>query len=156
MVLDFDGVLTDGKVGVMSNGTEFVICDHRDGQGVESLKNSGVMVMVISRQTSEYVSVRCNKMKMRCIYGVLTNKARCLKEYLQSNFLKFSLAEVCFIGDDLGDLEVMGIVGVPIAVNNAVGEVKKIACYITKRCGGDGAVREVTDLILRARGGKRV
>lgn len=150
LVLDFDGVLTDGHVLVDRDGVESVRCSHRDGQGIGDVRRAGLLVVVISGQQSSYVAARCQKMDIPFFYGI-ADKVRCLREYLVSLNSSISLDEVCFVGDDRGDLPLLRIVGVPCTVADGVTECHQLAVVVTQRKGGDHAVREICDLILAAK-----
>lgn len=154
LALDFDGVMTNGTVIVGTDGVESVVCNHRDGQGIDLLKKQRgeIPIVVISSQRSSYVDPRCNKMKIpffRPFSG--QGKLAKLREFIDATCPTIGLEEVCFVGDDSSDLEVMKAVGFPVSVANGTDEVKAIARHVTKRSGGDGAVREVCDLILEAK-----
>ncbi len=146
LVLDFDGVLTDGYVYVDSMGNESVRCSHRDGMGVQLVKEAGVKVVVLTNQKSHYVVRRCDKMKIECIqtHG---NKSERLGELLK----KYQFQEICYVGDDVNDIDAMNKVGLPVAVADAEEAVRQEAAYITLRAGGQGAVREVCDMILKSK-----
>lgn len=150
LALDFDGVLTPAKVIVSASGDESVVCSHRDGQGIESVRKAGVPVIVISGQRSLYVEKRCNKMGIDFFQNI-KDKPACLLEYLKEKQPGVTTEDVCFIGDDASDLAVMSVVGVPIAVADGTEEVKQCALGITSRNGGEGAVREVCDAIIEAK-----
>lgn len=149
LFLDFDGVLTDGYVYVDEDGKEMVRCSRRDSLGLGMLKNNSVTVVVVSKETNSVVSERCKKLRIECFYCI-DNKAVFLRGYLDR--WQTLPAQAAYIGDDVNDLEAMRIVGAPIAVGDAVPAIKKIALYVTKKKGGEGAVREVCDLILKAKG----
>lgn len=151
LALDCDGVLTDNYTYVDNIGNEFSRFSHRDGKGIQLVREAGIEVVVITSQVSAYVNKRCAKMKICCKQSV-GNKADVLYHLLNDIRLRFF--EVCFVGDDVGDLEVMRVVGLPIAVADAIDEVKSVALYTTKRNGGEHAVREVCDLILKAKEGR--
>ncbi|MEA1929455.1 MAG: HAD-IIIA family hydrolase [Patescibacteria group bacterium] len=150
LVCDFDGVLTDGKVVVGTDGVESVVCSHADGQGIELVRKAGIPVVVISGQKSPYVDPRCRKMKID-FFRAIKDKPVCLRGYLAKHYSDVTLDQVCYVGDDRSDLAVMRIVGLPVAVQNATDEIKEVAAYVTARCGGDGGVREVCDLLLDAK-----
>lgn len=151
LALDCDGVLTDNYTYVDNIGNEFSRFTHRDGMGIRMLRESGIPVIVITTQISPYVSKRCLKMKIDC-FSAVENKLAVLSKVIKS--MKIGLKNVCFAGDDVGDLEVMRAVGLPIAVADAIDEVKSVALHVTERKGGEHAVREICDLILKARRGK--
>ncbi|MEX0918965.1 MAG: HAD hydrolase family protein [Candidatus Paceibacterota bacterium] len=149
LALDFDGVLTNGQVIASSDGHEMVTCSHLDGQGIKDLRQIGVVVIVISGQRSAYVQHRCDKLEIWCSPPT-DDKLTELKRVLErEEFCHINLDEVCFVGDDVGDLPVLETVGYPVAVANAIGKVRDSACHITRRFGGNGAVREICDLIIR-------
>lgn len=150
LFLDFDGVLTDGYVYVDENGRETVRCSHRDGMGIKMLIRAGVKVIVVSGQISPYVAARCQKMDIPFFQNV-RNKARVIDIVMGAK--QWTGDDVVFMGDDLNDIEAMTIPGITaITVADAADEVKSRAHYVTKNKGGEGAVREVCDLILKAKG----
>jgi 3-deoxy-D-manno-octulosonate 8-phosphate phosphatase (KDO 8-P phosphatase) len=150
VAMDVDGVLTDGRIIVNSNGVETKNFDVQDGFGIVFLKKCGIKTAIISARKSRVVAHRAKDLKIDKVYvGVcpkLSAYERMLKEF------KVLDEEVCFIGDDLADLGVMRRCGVSVAVANAVSEVKQIADYVTVKSGGRGAVREAIELILQAQG----
>lgn len=152
LFLDFDGVLTDGYVYIDEDGKEMVRCSRRDSLGLGMLRSKGVTAVVVSKETNSVVAERCKKLMIECFYGIDT-KAAFLRGYIDR--WQILPAQAAYVGDDINDLEAMNAVGVPIAVGDAVPEIKRIALYITKKKGGEGAVREVCDLILKAKGGQK-
>lgn len=152
LFLDFDGVLTDGYVYIDEDGKEMVRCSRRDSLGLGMLRSKGVTAVVVSKETNAVVAERCKKLMIECFYGV-DNKAVFLRGYLDR--WQILPAQAAYVGDDVNDLEAMRAVGAPIAVGDAVPEIKRIALYVTKKKGGEGAVREVCDLILKAKGGQK-
>jgi len=152
LALDFDGVMTNGTVIVGTDGIESVICSHRDGQGIDLIKKENLPIVVISSQRSAYVDTRCKvKMGLPC-FSACKDKLGQLRRFISGNRLDIKLETVCFVGDDSSDLEVMKAVGFPVSVANGTDEAKAVARYVTTKAGGDGAVREVCDLILEAKG----
>jgi N-acylneuraminate cytidylyltransferase len=150
LVLDFDGVMTDNRVFVNQNGAETVLCDRSDGWGIARLKEAGVDVIVLSTETNSVVSARCQKLGVPCIQGS-NHKLVKLQELVQQRSL--TPEQVAYVGNDVNDLECMQWVGMPIAVANAVPEVRSMSCLVTTQRGGEGAVREICDLILTQRNG---
>ena len=146
LVLDFDGVMTNNKVIVDENGKESIICNRSDGMGVEMIKNKGIDVIAISKEVNKVVKARCDKLNVPCVHGV-DDKISILKKELNNRSLQPK--EVCYIGNDVNDIECMKYVGLGVAVNDAFPEVKKIAKVVTKKNGGEGAVREIIDIILK-------
>ncbi len=148
LVLDFDGVLTDGYVYVDIDGREMVRCNHHDGTGIKLLREEGIKLFVLSGQVSAYVAARCRKMNIPFQHAVL-EKHLILKEMVTLEGLSFS--EVAYVGDDINDLGCLKIAGVAFAVANCHSELKLIVHYVTVKEGGKGAVREICDLILKAK-----
>lgn len=150
VILDCDGVLTDGYVQVDSAGNEYARFSHRDGMGVKLLKRAGMKVIVVTTQVSLYVTARCNKMQISC-HQAVEDKTEFVRHLITME--NIDPMNVLFMGDDVQDLGPMSIVGLPVAVADAVGKVKTRAVYVTERKGGEHAVREICDLILSAKGG---
>ncbi len=150
LVMDVDGVLTDGKIIVDSNGVESKNFDVQDGLGIVLLHQCGIKTAIISARQSEVVKFRAGDLKIDQVFVGVYPKMSAYEEMLKN--LNVSDSEVCFIGDDVVDLKVLRRVGFAVAVDNAVFEVKKAAHYVTKKRGGNGAVREVVELILKAKG----
>jgi len=146
LVMDFDGVMTNNKVIMDENGKESVVCNRSDGMGVEMLLNKGIAAIVISKEVNKVVKARCEKLKIPCIHGV-DDKISILKKELKNRGLQPE--DVCYIGNDVNDIECMKYVGIGVAVNDAYPSVKKVADVVTKKNGGEGAVREVIDDILK-------
>ena len=144
LVLDFDGVLTDNKVYVDENGIETVCCSRADGLGIEMVQNSDIDVLVLSKEKNKVVQTRCEKLNIRLIQG-LNNKLIVLKKEIAKR--KLSKREVCYVGNDINDLECMKFVGLSCAVKDAQPEVLKAANFVTEKNGGNGAVREICELM---------
>ena len=146
LVLDFDGVLTNNKVTLGEDGKESVVCDRGDGFGIELLrKNTDVKTIVISKEKNQVVLERCKKLEVDCVNSI-DEKEVALQKKMEE--LGFSNEEVLYVGNDLNDLVVRSLVRIFVAPVDANEEVKKDADYITTKCGGDGAVREICDMIL--------
>ena len=144
LVLDFDGVLTNNKVLVNQNGQESVLCNRSDGLGLQFLKKLGFKILVISKEKNPVVQVRCDKLGIPCIHGC-DNKLPTLVEIAKENNL--NRQDIAYVGNDINDLECLQWAGISIAVSDALPPVKAVAQYITKAKGGNGAVREVCDLL---------
>lgn len=151
LALDFDGVMTDGHVYVGQDGQETVRCSRKDGLGIEMLKKHGIEVIVISKETSPVVAARCRKLGIDYWQGADNSgdKLAILKKAAINKAL--SLAEIAYMGDDLNDLKVLAGAGLAVTVADAHPLVKKICHYITRAKGGDHAVREVSEEILKAK-----
>jgi YrbI family 3-deoxy-D-manno-octulosonate 8-phosphate phosphatase len=146
VVSDFDGVMTDNKVLVDENGKEYVFCNRGDGLGIELLKkNSCLDIIVISKEKNPVVQARCKKLKIECRQGV-DDKAVALLEETKKRGL--DIKQVCFIGNDLNDIECIKAAGIGVGVADSHASVLKVANFITKNKGGNGAIREIIDLIL--------
>jgi 3-deoxy-D-manno-octulosonate 8-phosphate phosphatase (KDO 8-P phosphatase) len=152
--LDVDGVLTDNGVfigPVAGTRIELKRFDIQDGLGLILLKTTGFPVVWVSGRSSEATALRANELRVDELLQVPgPRKASAFGELLARRGIGWE--EVAFVGDDLADLPILRRVGLPIAVANAVAEVKQIAAYITHASGGHGAVREVVEALFRARG----
>ena len=153
LVLDFDGVLTDNRVTVAQDGAESVVCSRGDGFGIGLLLKSGVEVVVLSKEPNPVVGARCRKLKIPCIQGC-DDKLPALQKLAAER--KLGPDQVAYVGNDLNDLECLGWVGNPIAVSDALPEVKAVSHRVTRALGGHGAVREVCDAILAQKKTKTV
>lgn len=150
LVMDVDGVLTDGRIIVDSQGVESKNFDVQDGMGIVLLRNAGLKTALISARESTVSRYRADDLKIDRAYIGVYPKTSAYEQLLKE--LNVSDDEVCFVGDDVVDLVILKRVGFAVAVDNAVFEVKRQAHYVTKRAGGFGAVREVIELILKAQG----
>lgn len=146
LALDFDGVLTNNTVIVDENGKESVVCSRSDSLGIELLKKQGIDVIVISKETNKVIKARCNKLKIPYIQSV-DDKLSILKKEIQKREL--NPEEVCFVGNDINDIKCIKYVGLGVAVRDAYPEVKNAAKLVTQKNGGEGAVRETVDYILK-------
>ena len=144
LVLDFDGVLTDGFVYVDQDGRETVRCSHRDGMGVELIAQKGVKTIVISKQKNKVVEARCRKMAIECHYGI-DDKFTLLKKLLGE--MGVDARHVCYVGDDVNDVECLRYAGIGVTVTDGAKAAKDAADHVTHARGGEHAVREVCDLI---------
>jgi 3-deoxy-D-manno-octulosonate 8-phosphate phosphatase (KDO 8-P phosphatase) len=150
LILDVDGVLTDGRLFFDNNGEDYKCFHARDGHGIKLLRQTGVEVAVISGRKSNSVSLRMKSLGVEHVYQGHENKIAALVETMQKTSLKPE--QVAHIGDDLLDLPVMTRVGLSIAVSDANDAVKDYADWCTKTAGGQGAVREVCDFIMQSQG----
>jgi len=150
LVLDVDGVLTNGKINMDAKGQEIKVFDVQDGFGIVFFKRAGFKTAIISARSAEAVTARAKDLKFDKVYQNAYPKTSAYQKLLKS--LKLKDEETCFMGDDLPDLCLLNKVGFAVAPANAVSEVKKCVDYVTKCEGGDGAVREVVELILKTQG----
>jgi len=149
LLLDVDGVLTNGSLHYSGSTEESKSFHTQDGFGIRLLQEAGIDTGVITARKSEVVARRAGELKMRYIYQGARNKNEALKEILQvSGYRPF---QVAYMGDDWLDLVLLQQVGLAIAPANGVREVKELAHFVTEREGGAGAVRDACDLILEAK-----
>jgi 3-deoxy-D-manno-octulosonate 8-phosphate phosphatase (KDO 8-P phosphatase) len=150
LVLDVDGVLTDGKLYFDHAGNELKAFNTRDGLGMKALQRSGIEVAVITGRKSEAVSHRMAQLEIQHVYQGREDKLNAFLHLLELTGLEAS--QVCFAGDDWIDLPLLLRVGLAVSVADGEERVKEHAHWITQRNGGDGAVREICNLILAAQG----
>ncbi len=148
LVLDVDGVLTDGKLYFDHAGNEMKAFNTRDGMGMKALQRVGIEVAVITGRKSEAVAHRMAQLGIQHVYQGREDKLEAFLELLEMTGL--DAEQVCFAGDDWIDLPVLMRVGLAVSVADAEERVKQQAHWITQRNGGDGAVREICNLILAA------
>jgi len=148
LVLDVDGVLTDGKLYFDHAGNEMKAFNSRDGMGMKALQRVGIEVAVITGRKSEAVAQRMAQLGIQYVYQGREDKLEAFLELLKVTGL--DPQQVCFSGDDWIDLPVLLRVGLAVSVADAEERVKQQAHWITRRNGGDGAVREICNLILAA------
>lgn len=155
ILMDVDGVLTDGKLyyfPAAPNGdmVEFKGFNSQDGLGLHLCHHAGIVTGVISGRVSPGVTERARILKMRYVYQGHLQKVGCWDEALKDSGL--SAQETAFIGDDIPDVPLLRRAGLAIATNNARHELKQLAHFVTPSNGGEGAVRDAVELILKARG----
>ena len=146
VITDVDGVLSDGSIYLGSNGMVLIRFNVSDGAGVAIARAAHLKTAMISGRYSDATEERAKELNIEDVYNGSLNKIGPYEEIKSKHNLKDE--NIAFIGDDLIDIPVMELAGVPIAVNNAVDSVKEIAIYITKTNGGDGAFREAVTWIL--------
>lgn len=148
LLLDVDGVLTDGRIIYDSRGRDMKFFDVHDGLGVYLLKRMGISTVLITAKGSRAIKPRARDMRVDAVLENVFPKCQALDKILKR--YQINAEEICFVGDDMVDLSLMKKVGLPVAVFNAAPEIKQTAAYITLKEGGRGAVREVAELILKA------
>ncbi len=148
--MDCDGVLTDGRLYFSASGESLKVFNVRDGQGIADWHKAGFVSGIISgRDAAEIVGARARELGMKYVKTGSRDKVADLTEILKD--ADASPEQVAYVGDDVGDVELMKVVGFPVAVADAVSAAKSTAVYVTLSLGGHGAIREVTDLILKAK-----
>jgi len=148
LLLDVDGVLTDGRIIYDSSGKDSKSFDVHDGLGVYCLHKFGINTILITAKKSKAIFPRAKDMHVAEVFADIFPKTGVLDKILKK--YRVAADEICFIGDDLVDLSLMLKIGLPIAPKNAAGDIKEAAVYITDCRGGRGAVREVAELILKS------
>jgi N-acylneuraminate cytidylyltransferase len=146
LITDFDGVHTDDAAYVDQSGRESVRVSRSDGLGIERLRQAGVAVLIVSKETNPVVRVRAAKLGVEVLHGV-EHKAEVIRDWLAAKGIPASRAG--YLGNDLNDLGPMALVAWPVAVADAQPAVRSAARLVLSRAGGHGAVRELSELILR-------
>ncbi len=150
LLLDVDGVLTDGKLYYGNSGEELKAFNIQDGLGIKLLQEGNIQVGIITGRVSALLKRRADELGISPVIQGREDKLTAVEELLSSS--SFSLDEIAFIGDDLPDLAVIKRVGLGIAVSNASSTLTAQAAMQTTKSGGDGAVREVAEFLLHAQG----
>lgn len=150
---DVDGVFTDGRLYISDEGVESKAFNTQDGFGVRRLIDAGLVVAVISGRESGAVRHRMDELGVAYVVQGCKDKVAALDRIAAE--IGITSAECAFVGDDIPDLPLLEHVGVSIAVANATAKIKQTCAITTNAPGGNGAVREVCDLVLAARGGSR-
>lgn len=149
LALDVDGVLTDGGLYYSNSGEEMKKFNVKDGLGIKQVMRSGIQVAIISASSAPSILHRARVLGITHTYISVEDKLATLRQLCDR--LSLSLTEVAYMGDDVIDLSVLRSVGCPITVADAMPENQAQAIYVTHRNGGQAAVREVCDLLLRVR-----
>ncbi len=150
VVLDVDGVLTDGRVVYGDYGDELKFFDISDGMGIGLLRDAGIPCVFVTARSSKVNDRRARELKVAKVFQGAPDKLKVFAKVLRK--FKVNAEEICCIGDDLADVPMLRRAGFAVAVQNAVAEVKGAAHYVTAKNGGRGAVREIADKILKTQG----
>ena len=150
VIFDVDGVLTDGSLYFNDAGGEYKAFFCRDGYGMKMLKSAGVEIAILSGRSSRSVDHRMAELGIELVYQGRANKVAAFESILQR--LSLSAADVAYVGDDVIDLAVLQLVGLPIAVADAHPLVAEQVSWQTPSPGGRGAAREVCELVMQAKG----
>jgi len=151
VLLDVDGVLTDGRIAIGNVGlaiTEMKFFDTHDGFGIRRAIDSGLRIGILTCRRSELVESRARELGITDVYQGLEEKTKAYAEVKKHAALRDD--EICYIGDDIPDLPILSIVGFSAAPSGAMTEIVKEVDYVAEKKGGRGAVREILDMILIA------
>jgi N-acylneuraminate cytidylyltransferase len=150
LVYDFDGVMTDNRVLVFQDGSEGILANRADGWGINQLRHAGFRQIILSTETNPVVSARAKKLGLEVLQGVC-DKPRNLTAYCQSHGI--ALERVLYVGNDVNDLQVMGLVGYAVVPADAHPLVQAIAKHVTRARGGEGVIKELAEMLLTQAGG---
>ena len=150
LLLDVDGVLTDGRIILDNQGNELKSFDVKDGHGLKMIQRAGIRVGIITGRNSAVVSLRAQELGIEILYQGAVRKLEPYLEILAEQNLTDD--QVAYVGDDIVDLPILHRVGFSATVADAVPDVFPCVDYVATRPGGGGAVREICDLLLRASG----
>jgi 3-deoxy-D-manno-octulosonate 8-phosphate phosphatase (KDO 8-P phosphatase) len=150
LALDVDGVLTDGTILVDSSGRETKSFSIIDGHGIKMWKRAGLKIAFLSGRASAATKYQARELAVDFCLNGQRDKLKGLKELIKMS--KTPAPQIAYVGDDLPDLPVIREVGFAAAVANAVDEIKRVADYVARRKGGQGAVREIIEYILKKTG----
>jgi len=150
IIMDVDGVLTDGKIILGSDGMEYKNFNVKDGMGITIAQHSGIKFAIITGRQSPIVTYRAKELKIDFVYQGIQDKKAILRELMQS--LNLSLCEIAFVGDDLNDLPILKEVGHSFAPKDATELVKGQVDVVTESKGGEGVVREILEIIMNDQG----
>lgn len=147
--MDVDGVLTDGGMYYSKEGVVLKKFNTRDGRGIELLRKNGIIPVIITKENSEIVLKRAEKLKVEEVYIGVDDKLKVIEELIEKYNLSFD--EIAYIGDDINDIPVLEKVCLSFAPEDVIAEVKQTVDYVTSKRGDEGALREAVDLILMQR-----
>ena len=147
LLTDVDCVLTDGGMYYTSNGDVMKKFHTRDGMGVNMLRRKGIPTIIVTKEKTQMVKKWAKKMNIEYVYDGVQQKETILKIISKKYNVKNS--EIGYIGDDINDIELLKMVGFSATPNDGIPEAQKIVHYICKKSGGEGAFREVSDILLR-------
>lgn len=151
---DVDGVLTDAGMYYTESGDELKKFNTRDGMGIKLLQKAGLITAIVTQERTKLVARRADKLAIPELHQGVMDKLSCLREMAHKYGL--TLKEVAYIGDDVNDLEALRAAGFSAAPADALPPIRKSVQYVCRKKGGEGAVREIADLILAAQAAKAV
>jgi len=147
---DVDGVMTDGSLTFDEEGHEYKTFNGKDGQGIQLLHKAGIIPAIITKRANGTIRYRANVLGIKEFHEGAQDKLSELNDIIEKYNLTYD--EIAYMGDDIPDVCVLEKVGLPSCPCDAVEEVKGVSLFITSKCGGKGAVRELTDFILKTKG----
>jgi 3-deoxy-D-manno-octulosonate 8-phosphate phosphatase (KDO 8-P phosphatase) len=150
LILDVDGVMTDGGILMDSDGREMKKFNVRDGHGLVMIQRHGIQVAILTGRTSALVEHRARDLRISEVYQGALNKKEVFATILEKN--RLAPEEIAYMGDDIVDIPVLKMVGFSAAVADALDVVKRSVDFVTVQPGGKGAVREVCEMLLMAQG----
>ena len=150
LLLDVDGVLTDGSIIYTGAGMQTMAFNVKDGLGLKMIRDAGVITCIVTGRESDALTWRVQELGIDFCYDGVSDKGAVLEQILEKTGC--TAPETAFVGDDLPDIPLMARVGFPMAVADASPEVISRAALVTTRPGGKGAVREICDMMLKSRG----
>ncbi|MEJ2068690.1 MAG: HAD-IIIA family hydrolase [Deltaproteobacteria bacterium] len=150
LIMDVDGVLTDGTIVIDDRGLESKFFDVRDGHGIKMLARAGVKTAIVTGRSSNVVKHRARELGIDYVHQGATKKGDTVEKIL--NDARLTGDDAAYIGDDLIDIPAMRKVGLAVAVADSVDEVIKASDIVTEKRGGKGAVREAAEFILKSKG----
>ena len=153
LLTDVDGVLTDGGMYYSTHGDVMKKFNSKDGMGINILRKKNISTIIVTKEKTDIVKKWAKKMNVKKVYDGVLKKELILEKICKS--FKISEKEIAFIGDDVNDLELMKKVGFSVTPKDGNTEVKKIVDYRCKRCGGEGVLREICDLVTAVKFGKK-
>ena len=147
---DVDGVLTDGGMYYAESGDEWKKFNTRDGMGIKLLQRAGILTAIVTQERTKLVARRAEKLTIPELHQGVTDKLSCVREMAARHGL--TLSQVAYIGDDINDLETLEAVGFSATPADGMPRVAAVVDYICQKKGGEGAVREIIEMILEAQG----
>ncbi|UIR30981.1 HAD-IIIA family hydrolase [Priestia flexa] len=146
IVLDVDGVMTDGSLYLGTNNLEYKRFNAQDGMGITLAHYAGIKTAIITGRQSESVAMRSKELKISYVFQGISNKLEVLANLVEE--INIKMEEVCYMGDDINDIPILNCVGISCAPSNAVDIVKSSVDFVTQKTGGNGAVREMIEKVL--------
>ena len=148
LIMDVDGTMTDGKIYMGASGEVFKAFDIKDGYAIhEILPKYGIKSVIITGRTSDIVLNRANELEIDYVFQGIKDKTAKIKEIALE--LDVDISQIAYIGDDIIDLEPMKLCGVSGCPNNAVDEIRQVSSFVSTKQGGDGAVREFIEWLIK-------